>query len=84
MTAQSQAVLQAPYRKKKLKQRKKTISFKIYLLLHFSSNLLQIFTVESLYNKKKLFVGFKKKFYKNTFFGKYDFFFNFCHKNFIF
>jgi len=45
MTAQSQAVQQAPYGKEKLKQQKKTISFKIYLLLHFSSNLLHIFTV---------------------------------------
>ena len=43
-----------PFGKGKLKQHKKTILLKIYLLLHFSSNLLQTFSVLSIYIKKML------------------------------
>ena len=40
MTGQSQAAQQVPYNKVKLKRQKKTISFKIYLLLYFQAILL--------------------------------------------
>ena len=47
------------------KNTKKTISLKIYLLLHFLSNLLQIFTESVLLNFKKIecrnFFNFEKK-----------------------
>ena len=52
MISQKQAALQVPYGEEKLKQQKNTVSFKIYLLLHFSSNLLQ-FLQSNLYTITK-------------------------------
>ena len=56
----------------KLKRRKKTISFKIYLLLHFSSNLAQILRKYSLQYKKQII--FKKNKNFMTKIKKKDFF----------
>ena len=60
MTGQSWAALHVPYMKEKRKWQKKTISFKIYLLFHFSSNLAQIFRKCFLhYNEKNVTCEFK-------------------------
>ena len=63
------------YERRKLKTQKKTISLKIYLLLHFLTNLLQIFTESVLLNLKRLNAGIFETLKNKTFIKKTTYFF---------